>query len=394
MPFNNPTNKPLFTLTALSILLPILALAPIKREQTPHRQLLTELETKPLDPAVLASLTNWTHPGTLDPANTQGKVVALAVVSISNPQSFMTISKLTRMARDYKDQGLVVAAIHPDALWDQMYEKVEAGRVTIPVARDQDALFATAMHTDDYPDLYLIDRAGNLRFADLDNRALKPALKLLISETPETASSNAALQAQGLDPVQPETTSENTPGATPQDTHQDTPQDHNTDGSDTPTSSTNWPPHNDKNLYADMNHQGQPLPVPLGNEEWLTDKVSLENKVLIIQFWSVSASTSKNVNRLYTKLQEDHPENLQIVRIGGYEDREKVTRKLSYKESPYAELFDENQTLFKALAMKTVPNVVVLSTDGIIRWQGFPLERGFSDAVNQIIQADPGLPED
>jgi len=246
---NPRTFTSLAATAAMLSLLPMLAMAPIKREHNSNRTALTQLETKPLDPAALASLTDWSHPGTLNAKNTAGKVIVLAVISAADPQSIMAISKLTRLHRDFQDQGLVVVAIHPDAGFELVNEKVLAGKITIPVARDANGVFATAMHTDDYPDYYIIDRAGNLRFADIDKRKVKNAVKALTSETPETAATNAGLQAQGLDPepAQGEIAKIDPKLYT----------------------KANWPPHNTAKLYAKNNVQGKALPVPMGNEKWI-----------------------------------------------------------------------------------------------------------------------------
>ncbi len=371
----NPTklNSLFVSITACATLLPLLAMAPIKREATDSRQALTELETKPFDSSIAAALTDWSHPGTLDPENTKGKVVVLAVVSAADPQSIMALSKLTRMHRDFKDQGIVVAAIHPDAGFDLMHEKIAAGKVTIPVARDAGGTFATAMHTDNYPDYYLIDRAGNLRFADLDKRAIKDAIKLLTSETPESATTNAALQAQGLDPAKPE-----------QDAKEKEASKSKKYGG------ASWPKHNKGTLYANRNSQGMKLPIPLlDNEEWVSEERSFENKVLIIDFWISSSSPAKKASRIYTKLLETHAGKLEVVRISGSEDKEKIIRKLSNTKENYAQLYDSTQTLYKALGITSIPHTLVLSTDGTIRWQGFPLDKGFAQAVDKIVATDP-----
>jgi len=373
---SNKRNTTLATITACAAMLsilPLLAMAPIKRESTNNRAALTQLETKPLDPAALASLTDWTHPGTLDPANMQGKVVILAVISAADPQSIMALSKLTRMQRDFKDQGILVAAIHPDAGFDLMHKKIATGRVTIPVARDAGGIFATAMHTDNYPDYYAIDRAGNLRFADLDKRALKNAIKLLVSETPDIANENAALQAQGIEPAKPEENPETKKAAKSKI-----------------YGGAAWPGHNKKTLYAKINSQGKRLPVPLfENEEWIGDERSLEDKVLILDFWVRSSSSGGKAAKIYTKLQETYAGKLEIVGISGADEKEKILKILKGKQRDFAQLYDSNQTLYNALGITGTPHAVILSTDGVIRWQGFPLDKGFKKAVEQVVAADP-----
>ncbi|MBL4810710.1 MAG: redoxin domain-containing protein [Phycisphaerales bacterium] len=387
---SNKRNTTLATITACAAMLsilPLLAMAPIKRESTNNRAALTQLETKPLDPAALASLTDWTHPGTLSPENIKGRVVLLAVISAANPQSIMTISKLTRLRREFADQGIIVAGIHPDIGFELITEKITSGRIKIPIARDAGGVFAAAMHTDDYPDLYLIDRAGNLRFADLDKKSLKDAINLLTAENTETAQSNAALQAQGLQPVAaaqtntPETSGHTNPASGSM-------QDHTTKTTD--HSSGNWPPHNNKNLYASKNSQGKKLPFRLGlNEDWITEEHLFEGKILILDFWVSHSSSGKKALKIYNKLLEAHPGQIEVVGISGSETKEKVINRLEGSTRNYTHLYDSDLTLQNALGITNIPNVVILSTDGIIRWQGVALERGFVEVVEQIIAADP-----
>jgi len=356
---------------AVAALVPMLAMGPtIKRERNTHRAALTELETQPIDPAALASLTDWTHPGTLDAKNTKGKVVVLAILSAADPQSIMTISKLTRLQRDYQDQGIVVAAIHPDAGFELVNEKVIAGKVTIPVARDAQGAFAAAMHTDDYPDLYIIDRAGNLRFADIDKRELKDAVKMLANESAELASSNASLQAEGLAPtVVVKTTADIDPKE---------------------YSTANWPSHNKAGLSAN-DYQGQPLPVAMGNEEWVYNERSLENKVLVLDFWATWCGPCIAAAPMLHKMQNQHEGKLEIVGIGGSEKIADFKRYVFKKKGNYAQMFDANKNISSALGIKGIPHVVVLSTDGTIRWQGNPHNPAFKKAVAMTVAADPLL---
>lgn len=344
---------------------------PPTREFNNNRQALTQLETNPLDPASIASLTDWSHPGTLDAEKIKGKVVLLAVVKANDPQSIMTLSTLTRMERNFADNGLIVAAIHTDEGFDQINQRVLDGKITIPVARDKDAVFANAMHTDDYPDLYLIDRAGNLRYADLDKRALKDTIKALTSETPQTAASNAALQAQGLEP-------ENTKTETATKTIDPALYE-----------SAKWPPHNTGKLYATLNAQGKPLPVPMGKEKWVYNKRSLENKVLVLDFWATWCGPCKQAMPMFEEMQDHFDGKIEIVGIGGSEEFATFKAFVLKKKGNYAQMFDSRKTINNALGIQGIPHVVILSTDGIVRWQGNPLSSSFVEAVNMTIEADP-----
>lgn len=379
--------------------------APVKREASDAREKLTAMETKPFDRATIADLADWTHAGVLDEENIKGSVVVLAVLSASDPSSIMSMTKLARMHRDYADQGLTVALIHPEFGYDQMYSMIESGRVTLPVARDTNNTFATSMHTDDYPDLYLIDRAGNLRFADIDKNALKNAITTLLSETPVTAATNAALQAQGLEPKTPEPTQVATKGSAQASTRSSRATESGAPTTDSPmstadrssstvaSSAANWPaPMRGNNLLASKSSQGQKLPQRLGlNEEWITEEHTFEGKILILDFWVSHSSPGKKAAKIYKELFETYPDQIEIVCISGSETKENILKRYNDGKRPFTHLYDADQTLYNALGIISMPTAVIISTDGIIRWQGFPLVRGFKEIVEQIIDADPGV---
>ncbi len=56
--------------------------------------------------------------------------------------------------------------------------------IDYPIAIDVEERTKTAFAVDSFPDYYLIDRAGNLRVADLANGDLDRAVELLLAEEP------------------------------------------------------------------------------------------------------------------------------------------------------------------------------------------------------------------
>lgn len=57
----------------------------------------------------------------------------------------------------------------------------------------------------------------------------------------------------------------------------------------------------------------------------------------------------------------------------------------------YANLYSDSQAVYESFESKGIPLVVVISTDGIIRWIGNPHEEGFLPAVNKTIAVDPAI---
>jgi len=106
------------------------------------------------------------------------------------------VPHLLEVASKHKDHGLVVIGVHTTGSGDKMAAFVTEQKIDYPVAIDVDNQTTTAFAVDSYPDYYLIDRAGNLRVADLKNDALDAAIATLLAEP---APADAKGKAEELD---------------------------------------------------------------------------------------------------------------------------------------------------------------------------------------------------
>ena len=89
---------------------------------------------------------------------------------------------LLELAKKHADAGLVVLGVHTTNGADKMPAFVEEQKITYPVCIDVDNATTNGFAVDSFPDYYLIDRAGNLRVADLQNGALDDAIVALLAE--------------------------------------------------------------------------------------------------------------------------------------------------------------------------------------------------------------------
>lgn len=104
---------------------------------------------------------------------------------------------LLELAKKHADAGFVVIGVHTTQGADRMAEFVAEHGITYPVCADIDNATTTAFAVDSYPDYYLIDRAGKLRVADLQNRALDGAIAALLAEAaPGPAATKPAWDAE------------------------------------------------------------------------------------------------------------------------------------------------------------------------------------------------------
>ncbi len=351
----------------------------IEREgDADHVSAVQALECAPFDTALFDGLDRWSLGQPLNASAIDNKVVLIGFVNSGNPQSLLALSTLARYARQNSDEGLVVLAVQPELGWDALQEKIDSGRVKVQAARDTGNAFMEAMGSDDTPDFYLIDRAGQLRYADLQSRSLKSAIGQLLRETKDEAIANAKLQSEGID-VADGIGSES---AAPEDDYTPTPEDYAT---------ANWPAPNTGKLSA-KDFQGKPLPVALGNEEWLTEKKDLEGKVLILDFWATWCGPCRAASPKLEELQEENEGKLEVLAIGGSNDDERAHKRYVFQtKHAYSNLYDKEDNINQAMGVRAIPHSVVISTDGVIRWQGNPLNPKFKDIVEQVIAVDPML---
>jgi len=76
----------------------------------------------------------------------------------------------------------VIIGVHTKNGAERMPDFVSENKLGYPVAVDHQGQTVKAYKVDSYPDYYLIDRAGRLRVADLQNGGLERALETLLAE--------------------------------------------------------------------------------------------------------------------------------------------------------------------------------------------------------------------
>jgi thiol-disulfide isomerase/thioredoxin len=115
-------------------------------------------------------------------AELKGKVIVLDFWGVWCGPCRAAMPHLKELYAKHKDEGLVVIGIHTTNQGEKMAEFAKEEALPWPVAVDVEKKTVAAFRVDSYPDYYVIDRAGNLRVADLANGELDRVVEALLKE--------------------------------------------------------------------------------------------------------------------------------------------------------------------------------------------------------------------
>lgn len=134
-----------------------------------------------------------------------------------------------------------------------------------------------------------------------------------------------------------------------------------------------FPPYVKKHLYAAHDIRGSRAP-KIEVTEWLSGGApKTAGKTVLVDLWATWCSSCKGLipelNHWSTKFKD------RLVVVGISDEDPKVVRQFLATESMnYHVGVDPKQRLLSKLGVEGIPHVLVISPDGIVRWQGYPGE--------------------
>ena len=146
-----------------------------------------------------------------------------------------------------------------------------------------------------------------------------------------------------------------------------------------------------KDLYATNDFRNKPAP-KLEVEEWLSAKPDLTNKTILVDFWATWCAPCRKIIPEMEEWQEKYKNDLVIIGLTA-ESKKAVENfyDLRGEAIKYPIARDGHNRNYNQLGITGIPHVLVISSDGVVRYQGFPTAQQdpLTEAkLRQIIDTD------
>jgi cytochrome c biogenesis protein CcmG/thiol:disulfide interchange protein DsbE len=137
----------------------------------------------------------------------------------------------------------------------------------------------------------------------------------------------------------------------------------------------------EKKLWSSKDFRGKQLPAILEKSKWINGSApQTEGKVVLISFWATWCPKCMSELPELISLQKKFGKDLVVIGIN--EDDPKVAKSF-VKESgiEFPVTNDRDGRIEHELGIVGIPHVLVVSADGIVRWQGYPMAE--EDTLNE-----------
>jgi cytochrome c biogenesis protein CcmG, thiol:disulfide interchange protein DsbE len=296
----------------------------------------------------------------------RGDVVVLYSWTIEDPSGRAMTRRMRTMLRPFTGDGVRMIALHSPEGATEALEKYEGHErsVPVPTAVDTKGAYCDELGIWREPRIVIIDRDGVIRYAGVSLAGLRDAVRATLDRERSDAPAPAL-------PPRDERIEGEAPEAMPD---------------------AEFPPHNRIQAGEAQNLQGRQAP-ELVVESYINGREpELAGKVVMIEFWATWCGPCISGIPHLNALQNSFEDDLVIVGISAESERTvrnkmRTDRRLDFE---YLVAVDPKRRVNARVGNRGIPHCIVVSSDGIVRWQGHPA-RMHKEVMEQIVAANRAL---
>jgi thiol-disulfide isomerase/thioredoxin len=306
-------------------------------------------------PPAFPGTLQWFNSDPLTWKDLQGRVVVIQSWTCTTAAGRNWALNASRLLADQDSDSVRLIALHTPHGAEAAAAFLDRGHLSLPVAVDRDGSFCDALGMFERPVNLVVDRNGVVRYAGLNQRGLKEAVAQLVGEP---FNPDATVPVRPADEAGPAAEFPQFPGS-----------------------------------VRGRDLRGKPAP-ELHVAQWLNGRPDVGDKVMIVEFWATwcppCRASIPHLNELAEEFCDD------VVCIGISSERSDLFQqglsryRLSLDNFHYPVALDPEGRMQKQMNVRSIPNAMVVSSDGIVRWQGHPASLK-SSTLRAIIEANQGL---
>ena len=393
----------------------------IREGEGARRNQLNAMERKPFDFAMLGSLKDWKNGEALSAGAASGKPVVIMFWTDYLRAGKRAMALAQRLATQNAANGLIVIGVHGANEWDSAAKPAAPAGATLLLAHDVDGKLRQALSSDNDPDFYVIDRSGQLRFADVETQAVEAAVAVVVKESRDDAAGvNTRLAA---DVAKRDAEIRRTEALRSAVDMTQLPELPFTPPTADEYKSAKWPdPPKDPNAQNQDSNAPPELPssLKLPDAPWMPEAPKFDGRVRLIYVFHPDARVTFDYGQWsrFNLLQRQLIRDVRVVGLvspvmaptpdGTQSKRLEVD---PAKLTPKLEEWRQRVSLEHYIAMDPaggilemllknypdtaqgipVPWVGIVSSDGLLRWWGWMGNERYQGSLDRIIAADPGV---
>jgi len=426
------TSRTVAAMAALSMGLGAAAAGDVVREGGgDRREALDAMENEEFPAGAWGALTDWSVEQPPTPAEMRGRVVLVVTWSSWYPRAQRVLPMVQSLYEQRRGEGLMVVGVHHERGFAGAERIARSRGVTFPYAHDATGSFRERLRVDQDPDFYVIDRAGQLRYADITTGSVGEAVETLLAET----RSEAASLGERLAAIEAERDRQfrQSSSINQRVDLRSIPEVSFTPAPPAAYFNAGWPdpPPDEPGSDDPRWEEGQlgTLSLPTSPELWAGDPPKLAGRIRVVYFWHPDqpATLWEDAMTEMERVQTRHGRDVAVIgALFGPGDMNRRGRRDENQESE-AERLQRWRRFFNALVERKQfrhhmlfepsggvqgpvlqegelgdfvvevrdgdldPIAVLASTDGQVRWIGMAGEPSFYASLTQLLRVDPGV---
>ena len=288
----------------------------------------------------------------------RGKVVVVQTFTTRTAGGLVSLEKDKNAIAEAKaaSDDVVLIAVHTPEAIDKAKAAIEKKKIELPIVLDTEGALCDGYGAYRKGLAYAIDRQGNVRYAGLSIEGITEAVKELAAEKYDESIEAKARPERPM------------------------------------TATVEFPTFNSPvGSAADLRGKQGPAPAIL---KWWNAAPNTDGKLVVIDFWATWCGPCRAAIPHMNEIARAYPKDVACMGISDESnsnfDEGVLKHRINKSDFAYAVGIDPQARMKNAFQIRGIPHVAIISSDGIVRWQGHPMSLD-KNAMDQLVTANRAL---